>query len=206
MSESSTEQKQPEVQDAQKAEKQVPVEAVGKARADKRAAQAEAAAAKKELAEIKEQADPDGLLAAFNDAKAALQEQAKAEVAKELAPVRAEVAKWKAAVALGLNEPQAEAVMAVRDKYPGMPEQQALMIARAEKPDLFPMVSPPPFNPSVNGGIPTGGDSPYRSAPQQEDYMAKISEAKKAGDQPKATHYAEQEFFRRINKLRPQVR
>lgn len=204
MSESSTEIKQPETPEAPKAENKVPVEAVAKERAEKRAARAEADAAKQELAKLKEQTpDPDELLSAFNNAKQAIKAEAEAAVTQQLAPFKAEAAKWKSAAALGLNEPQADALMEVKAKYQGMPDAQALMIARTEKPDLFPRVAPPSFAQSAIGGIPPGGDSPFRSAGQQDDFMAKMQGAK---DQSEKTHWAEQEFMRRIQKLRPQNR
>lgn len=203
MSESSPE-KQPEA-DAPKADNKVPVEALAKERAEKRAARSEADEAKKELAKLKEQTpDPDVLLDAFNNAKQAIKAEAQAAVEQQLAPYKLEAAKWKAAVALGLSEQQADVVMAVRAKYPEMPDQQALAIARMDKPELFQKPSSPSFNPTVHGGFPAGGDSPFRTAPNVPNFRADMHKARKDGDQEGAHGFAEKAFIQQINMLRPQ--
>lgn len=177
--------------------KKVPIEAVAKERAEKRAARAEAAELRSEVEKLKAQLpnlDMDQLVQSLAEITTVT---AEAAVASALKPVQDEVSKWKTAAMHGLNEQQADAVASVRSKYPDMADAAAMAVARAEKPELFPAATP---ERRVYGGPVPRGDSPYRTNPEPEDFLAKMRDAKSTEER---THWAEREFFRRVNSRRP---
>jgi hypothetical protein len=181
-----TEAPKADAQDNKPNEKQVPVAAVAQLRAEKRAANERATEAEAKLASLP-QIDMDAL------AEAAAQ-LAREAVARELKPVQDEVQKWKSAVAMGLNEPQADLVASVRGRYPGMPEPQVLAIAQMEKPDLFPQK--PTWNRAIHGGLPVTGDSATRgNATQNLTELA--AKQRRDGDIEGARSTATQEFLNR---------
>lgn len=203
MSESSTEKPGTETQVEAQEDKKVPVAALAKERAEKRAARSEADALHQELTKLKDQnpqLDMTQVLQALNEISD-VRSQAAAQAAVK--PLQEQMEKWKMAAQLGLNESQADYLNGVRAKYPGMPETQAMLIARNEKPDLFP--SAPPSGqqaPRPLPGFAVSGDSPFRSMSDKPDFMSKIVESEKAGDKKAAQHWSEQEFFRRIGQRR----
>lgn len=195
MSESSPEVKQA-AQDAQPAEKkQVPVEAVAKERAEKRAARAEADALKEELSKVKQsqEIDVDALAKSLDEITTARVESA---VQLALKPFKDEADKWKSAAALGLNEAQADVLQAIKTQWPGMPDDRALALARIEKPDLFPVQQQARTFPN---GLPVTGDSLSRSSPDKEDYRAQMHAAK---DPALKQQLAEKAFYQIINNAR----
>lgn len=203
MSESSTEKPVGEAQAEQQEDKKVPVAAVAKERAEKRAARAEADALHQELTKLKEQnpqLDMQQVVQALNEISE-VRSQAAAQAAVK--PLQEQMEKWKMAAQLGLSEAQADFVNSVRAKFPAATETQALLLARTEKPDLFPQATP-----SVQQtnrplpGFAVTGDSPFRNVSDKPDFMSKIAEAEKAGDKKGAQHWAEQEFVRRITARR----
>jgi hypothetical protein len=181
--------------------KTVPVAAVAEARAEKRAAKAEADELRQKLAELEKQNPQLDIATMVKTMTELTLAQAKAAVEAELRPVQDEVTKWRTAAQYGLNEQQADAVAAVRAKYPGMDDKAALAVVQSEKPDLFPRPAASSER-RFNGVIPVGGDSMLREAPQSEDFMAKMRAAVANNDPAQATHWAEQEFFRRIGLAR----
>lgn len=180
--------------------KKVPVEAVAKERAEKRAARAEADKLKEELA--KRQESNFSMESLANLLAELVPQQVEAAVSASLRPLQDEVAKSKMAVALGLNEAQADAVNAVKSKYAGIPAEDALILARREKPDLFPQPKQNPWNPSVHTGMPVTGDSPLRGQPSTETYESRLAKAQSPAER---TQLAQAELFRRVMAARGKV-
>lgn len=199
--ESSTE-KQAEKADATKApaeneDKKVPLAALGESRAKTRAANERAEKLEQELAKAKEQQVPIDMDALMN----ALADEARRKVEAEVAPLRNEVNKYKMAANMGLNESQVDKVMGIRDKNPGLTEQQALILAKTEHPDVFPQAAPATWNRALHGAMPVGGASDARSNPQAEDLTAKMHEARKNKDFDAAQNLAEREAIRRFTNV-----
>jgi len=209
MSESSTEvkteEKAPEVKvpPQQGDTPKVPVIALQKEREQKRAAQDQLAKANEELKKVKEANPQFDMEALLNTLAQASAQHAKEAVAEALRPVEEERSRLRMAVELGLNPTQAGEVFATMNKYPGIPEKEALLLVRASKPDLFSETRPAPTAARLFGGAPVGGDSPMRSAPEKEDFLAKMYAAQaevksgKVEKQAEATHWAREEFLRR---------
>jgi hypothetical protein len=195
--ESSTEKKDTKTatdpQDGKGADdKTVPVAALADQRAKTRAAKSDLEAAQAELAKAREQQFPIDM----DSLVQTLAAETRKTVEAELAPLRQEATKYKMAATMGLNESQAEKVMELRSKNPGLSEQQALLLAKTEHPDVFPTPSQPPWSRAVHGGLPVSGDAPV--APQSEDYVAKMKQAREKDDWAGAQHFAEQEALRRF--------
>lgn len=164
----------------------VPVAAIAEERAKTRDAKAEAEAAKKELAKIKETGQID--LDLLNPVIERLAEEARKRTEEAIAPWKAKAEKAELQAKLGLNTAQVEAVMEVRSKNPTLNEQQAYLLARTEKTDLF------PASRSTSGGWPVTGTSDSRNAPSGDDFVAKMNAATTADEKK---HWAEQEILRR---------
>lgn len=192
MTDSSTEESGKVPQEGAESRK-VPVEAVAKERAEKRAARAEVTKLNEELENVRKTAtlDEDTL----NTITTQLAEEAKRAVAAELKPVQDEVSKWKMAATLGLSEPQADKVMELRMKNPGLSENQALVLAKAEHADLFPANAPRSWSPA-HGGLPVSGN-PERMG-SDPDFVAKMNDAANRGDRSAAQHFAKEEALRRF--------
>jgi hypothetical protein len=192
MTDSSTEEGGKASQEGAESRK-VPVEAVAKERAEKRAARAEVTKLNEELENVRKTAtiDEDTL----NSITMQLAEEAKKAVAAELKPMQDEVAKYKMAMTLGLSEPQADKVMELRMKNPGLSESQALVLAKAEHGDLFPANAPRSWSPA-HGGLPVSGN-PERMG-SEPDYVAKMNEAASRGDRHSAQKFAQEEALRRF--------
>jgi len=191
MTDSSTEEGGKATQEAES--RKVPVEAVAKERAEKRAARAEATKLSEELENVRKTATLDEETLSTITEK--LAEEAKRAVAAELKPVQDEVAKWKMAATLGLNEAQADKVMELRMKNPGLSENQALVLAKADHADLFPANTSRSWSPA-HGGLPVSGNPERMTG--EPDFVAKMNEAAGKGDRRSAQHYAEQEALRRF--------
>jgi len=173
------------------ADKTVPVAALADQRAKTRAAKSELEAAQAELAKAKEQQFPIDM----DSLVQTLAAETRKTVEAELAPLRAEANKYKMAAAYGLNEDQASKVMELRQKNPGLSDQQALTLARADHPDVFPQPSQPTWSRALHGGLPVSGTA--APAPQNEDFTAKMHAAREKQDWAGAQHFAEQEALRR---------
>lgn len=194
MTESSTVTKQEDKEAPKGDQKTVPVEAVGAARAQKRAAQEEADQAKTELAKIKSsQPDMDSVIAA-------LAAEAKKNLEQEVAPLKARLMKSELAMKMGLSEEQADKVMAVKTANPNLTEQQAVVLAKAEHADLF-APKQAGWTRGIHGGVPVGGASEARNPPQPVDNLAKMREAEAKGDKAGATHWATQEALDRYRAI-----
>lgn len=199
MSESSPEVETPEEPEAesaaepQKESRKVPVEALGKERAEKRAARERAERLEQELAELRKQIpnlDMDKLASALAEHT----EKVAASAAQaQVAPLQAEVSKWKTMAQKGLTEDQVAALQEFRRDNPNLTEDQALLLTRMSKPDLFP--GEPPFDPRVHGGAPVTGQSPYRAASDKPDYVKLSNEARANKDNRAMMEYAKQGFL-----------
>lgn len=196
MSDTSAE-KQPEPV-AAKGEVKVPIAAVAKERAEKREARDEAASLRQENENLKTASvlDADTLRLISES----LAKEARAAIEAELAPIRAEKAKYQMAVQMGLSEKQADKVMEIQSKNPNLTPQQALVLARAEAPAEFASPSQAAFNPSIHGGLPVGGNSPLRNSGQSEDYVALMNQARSEGKVAEARHWAEKEALDRFRR------
>jgi hypothetical protein len=199
MSESSAEKKPEgqEVPKAEAAEAKVPVSALAKERAEKRTARKEVEDLKQQLATKQDQQAPFDMDAFLGTLGQFVMEQSEAAAKSAVAPLQAEAEKFKTAVELGLNKDQAEAIAAVRDKFPGMTPEQAHVLARSEQPQLFPQ-SRTGAQPRLPTGLPPGGDSQVRNAPKQEDLVAKANELKAKGDRKGAMEVARQDLANRV--------
>ena len=181
----------PVVQDAPPVEeKKVPVAALAEERAQKRAARAEADAAKAELAQAKSTPNvPDDIIQA-------LVAEARKVVEAEVAPLKQRAERAELGVKMGLNEKQVNIVMDVKQKNPTLSVEQALLLARAEHQSEF--VPAQSWNRAVHGGLPVTGTSEARSASDANDYMAQMRAAEKSGDRAGANHFATQEALSRF--------
>jgi len=199
MSESSPEKKseaaEPVAPQKTSEDKTVPVAALAKERAEKRAAKAEA----DELRQERDgnQKDMQALIEAMGPYVADLVTKATEAAVK---PMKDEATKLKTAMALGLNEAQSTALDKLKSESPGLSDQRALTILKMEQPDLFPRRANP-----VTGIVPAG-ISEVRNQPQAEDFMAKMNEAKKNGDPALAQDYAKKELFRRFTVARMKLK
>jgi hypothetical protein len=174
--------------------KTVPVEAIGDARAKTRAANERANSAEAELAKAKAtELDPTD----YQSIVEALTAEARKQVEAEIAPYKAKAAKAEMAMQFGLSNEQADKVMEVKSQNPNLSEAQALLLAKAEHADLFKPQNRG-FDPRIHGGLPVGGFSESRTQPAPNDYMAKIEEARKAGNREGVRHYAEKEVLSRF--------
>lgn len=198
MAESSTEDGAPNPETKGDEQRKVPVEALAKERAEKRAARDEA----KKLTEELETVRKTATISAEDYAKLAeeLAEEARKAVEAELQPYRADVAKYKMAMQLGLNEPQADKLMEIKTKNPGLTDQQALLLARADHQDLFPANAPQSSFTRVHGGLPVSGNPESRMGNDQPNFVEKMKEARKVGDIAGAQHFAREEALNRFRK------
>lgn len=204
MSESSTEKAtEPVAPEAKQSEAKVPVAAVAKERAEKRAARAEADDLRQKLAEVQEQSQqnqsPIDMKALLDTLGQFVIEQSEAAAAKAIAPVKAEAEKFKTAAALGLNPAQADELARVKEKWQGMDDAKALVLARMEKPELFPAPARPSSGRGPVTGLPPGGDSMERTGPSQDDFVAKMNAATDPSEKQK---FATMELFRRFDAAR----
>lgn len=106
-----------------------------------------------------------------------------------IAPLKAKEALRDTAAALGLTVTQAQAVIDLRAKNPGLNDQQALWLLRQEKPDIFPRQRQEPI------ALPTSGPSPLRDANPEPDYATAIKDI--AGTEA-GIKLSEHELLRRI--------
>lgn len=115
-----------------------------------------------------------------------------------LKPEREKQALLQTAIDLGLNGDQATALAKLKAETPGLSDQRALSILRIESPDLFPQSRQAiPIT-----GITPSGTSPFRQQAPKEDFMAKMIEARKSGDNAAAQQFATMELFRRVDDAR----
>lgn len=209
MSESSTEKKaedQPVADqkvDQKDAKAEGLLKAVSAERKQTRAARDRADALEKQLAEAKEQnpqLDVDALMEAVSQTMDERMKGGMAEAIREaIAPMQRELDQRKAAMTLGLNEKQAEAVFELKAKVPGLTDQDALTLVRTNKPDLFPVTSRIQRSFTT---LPGGGDSSLREAPKVHDHMADSREARKKGDGDAMARSATEAFKAKLRDVR----
>lgn len=194
MTESSTVTTKSEDKGPDKGSKTVPVEALGEARAQKRAAQTETETVKAELAKVRDsQLTPEDL----DSITAALAAEAKQMVDKEIAPFKERAIKAEMALQLGLSAEQADKVMEIKSKNPTLNDQQAFLLARSEHSEMF-QPKRGGFDRAIHGSLPTSGFSDSRAQSQQVDYTAKMHEARASGDRHAAREFAEKEAVQRL--------
>jgi len=182
-------------------DKKVPLAALSEQRAKTRAANEQAEALQAELAKAQ---DGKVDLATLSPLVADLMLEARKAAEQEFEPLRQEVAKFKLANQLGLSEPQVDKVMAVKQKNPGLSDQEALLLARAAHADVFPQAQPA-WNRALHGGLPVSGASEVRTE-KTVDHTAKMNEAYKKGDLAEARQHAHQAFAERFYQIKPHLR
>lgn len=196
MTDSSTDKSQ-KAEPKDKPQPQVPVAAIGAARAEKREAEKSA-----EEANTKLQGQPD-----IDAVIAAVTAEAMRAVETRVAPLQERAAKAELALQLGLSPEQVDKVMEVKKANPTLNEQQALLLAKSEHAAIFP-TKPAGWNPALHGGLPISGASDARGQSQQIDNVKNMHEAAQRGDRAAATHWATQEalarFKAKFEKDRPQ--
>jgi len=192
MTDSSPENNQEPQEQATGDEQTVPVKAVAKERAEKRAAKAEAAGLKEQLEQMQSQEgfDMNALVQSLGEVVNA---SANSAVEEALRPEREKNARLQMALEMGLSTEQANAVGEVMSKYQGMSQEEALTLARSQHNDLFAQQAQG-FNPS-HAGAPVSGSSPTRSSGPQEDLMGKIRDATTREERQ---YWTMKEFQRRI--------
>lgn len=200
MTDSSTEKSESAEQPAG-TDKQVPIQAVAKERAEKRAARAEVQKLSEELEQARQAAgfDEETLTAMAQK----MAEEARRAVEAELKPFKDEATKWKMAAKFGLNENQVEKVQQVLMQNPTLNETQALTLARTEHADLFPTQKASSWSPAL-GGLPVSGN-PERMA-DKPNFVEKMNEAVRQGDRMAARQFAEQEALDRFRRVFMQSR
>lgn len=179
-------------------DKKVPIAAVAKERAEKRAAREEATELRGELEKAKSVSniDPE-FLQQLTDSIAS---EAKRALEERLGPIEKEREKYKVAATLGLNEQQADIVMGIRSANPNLSDQQALLLARSENREMFPVYSQPAMSRPAFGGVPVGGNSEARSMVQADDFLGQMKAAEAKGDRTAAQHFAKEECLSRFRK------
>jgi hypothetical protein len=197
MPDSSTEIKNDKSGSPGEGEAKVPVAAIGAERAKTRAAHEDNEKLRQENEKLKNgQIDAGELSKVVADMVLDVRKQ----LESEFAPLKAENAKYRMAVEMGLSGPQADKVIEIRGKLPGLTEAQALLLAREENRELFPQqAAPQAWNKAIHGGIPVTGLSQVRNEPQATDYTAKMIEAERAGKKGEAHEFARQAFFQRLH-------
>lgn len=187
----------PEVKEQPK----VPVAAIAEQRAKTRAAHSEVERLQEELAKAQSELQAQGTKvdpAAVSDVVGQMMVEARQKIEAEVrASMDAELSKHKFAAKLGLNEKQVENVTAMQAKYPGMPLDQAFVLARAGSPDLFPAAQKPTWNRAEHGGLPVTGASEARSE-QKVDFTAEMHKAAAAKDYAAAQQFAAKAFEERV--------
>jgi hypothetical protein len=183
-------------------DKKVPLAALSEQRAKTRAANEQAEALQAELEKANKGGQLD--LASLSPLVADLMLEARKAAEQEFEPLRQEVAKFKLANQLGLSEPQVDKVMAVKQKNPGLSDQEALLLARSANADLFPQAQPA-WNRALHGGLPVSGASEVRNE-KATDHTAKMNEAYKKGDIQEARLHAHQAFAERFYQIKPHLR
>lgn len=200
MTDSSTEKSESAEQPAG-TDKQVPIQAVAKERAEKRAARAEVQKLSEELEQARQAAgfDEETLTAMAQK----MAEEARRAVEAELKPFKDEATKWKMAAKFGLNESQVEKVQQVLMQNPTLNETQALTLARTEHADLFPTQKASSWSPAL-GGLPVSGN-PARMS-DKPNFVEKMNEAVRNGDRVAARQFAQEEALDRFRRVFMQSR
>jgi len=194
--------KEGQQESGQNQDQKVPVAALAKERAEKRAAREEADNARGELQRLKE-ANPDIDLNQLSKVVAELASQtANAAVEEFTAPLKKEVEHYKMATEFGLNKAQAEAVEAVRSEVSGLTPERAIALLKLEKPELFPSTGAArPADPSSLTAPGRTGNSPYATSAPTSNYERDVGEALSKGDRAAAQKIAQAEFVRRANSI-----
>lgn len=205
-----TESAEGQAPDAGTDKPKVPLAAITASREKARAAQGEVERLQRELEEAKAQLQQDANKvdpASLSPLVAQMLVEARQAAEAEMAPLRAELAqlgKFKMAAKLGLNEAQVDKVTALKQKHPGLDDAQALLLARAAHPDVFP--SQARFNPALHGALPTSGVSEARNDGMPVDHTRAMHEAAKQNKLLEAQQHAEAAFTERLRQVFPQAR
>lgn len=155
-----------------------------------------------ELGKLREQKTLD--ISSLSPIVAQMVLEARQSAEAEIAPIKAEMARYKVATQLGLNEAQADKVLEFKAKNPGLTEQQALLLARVEHQDVFPQPATPAWNRGLHGGLPVSGQSPARDE-RSQDHTALMHEAVAKKDWAGANEHATQAFVQRVMSSYPNV-
>jgi hypothetical protein len=164
---------------------EIPDEAIGAIRERYRKAESALAAKEAELADLKAKLEQKATPVKAEPAKEAGDLN---KVFERLAAIESEAARTRMRQQLGANDEQIKAILDVQSKFPGMDADKALILARAEKPDLF---KPPGFKPNRHGMLPPSGTSPTRSQPLSDKPYSERIEAAKDQDEREAMSQAE---------------
>ena len=190
----------------------VPLAAITASREKARAAQGEVERLQRELEEAKAQLQQDAATkvdpASLSPLVAQMLVEARQAAEAEMAPLRAELAqlgKFKMAAKLGLNEAQVDKVTALKQKHHGLDDAQALLLARAAHPDVFPSQAQR-YNPALHGALPVGGVSEARGDGMPVDHTRAMHEAAKQDKLYEAQQHAEAAFNERLRQVFPQMR
>ena len=137
----------------------------------------QAEAALTEMNQMK--AELDRLKATETDVEKMVQERVNATIGDRLGSLQQRADVGDIAMAHGLSQEQARAVLEVRAKYPGLDTDRALLLAKTiEKPELFPQSRMPP-----RVLPPSPGDSPNRTPTYgSEKYDRSLKEAQQIPD------------------------
>lgn len=174
----------------------VPVERLKEVVAEKNEVKAENKALQAELTKAKEQAPQIDFDALFKGIAETVSQQASAIIDQRLKPLTDEVAQRRAQASLGLNDEQYAAVDEYRRK--GLPDDEAMFLARAKKPDLF-GVRPMGFDPRTGGVLPPGGESPWRQEQKPIDWAKAMEEATTPAEIEHAAANSLHQKFQRAN-------
>lgn len=213
MTKSSTEAESKQVETAPavetKEQPKVPVAAIAEQRAKTRAAHSEVERLQEELAKAQTELQAQGTKvdpAAVSEIVAQMMLETRQKIEAEIrGAAEAEVQKFKFAAKMGLNEKQVDSVTAMQGKYQGMPIEQALVLARAANPDLFPAAQRPAWDRAMHGGLPVTGASEARSE-QKVDYTAEMHKAAANKDHVSAQQWAAKAFQERLYLSYPHMR
>lgn len=191
-----------------KEQPKVPVAAIAEQRAKTRAAQSEVERLQEELAKAQSELQAQGGKvdpSAVSDVVGQMMVEARQKIEAEVrASMDAELSKHKFAAKMGLSEKQVDSVTAIQSKYQGMPNDQALVLARAANPELFPAPAKPAWDRAVHGGLPVTGASEARSD-QRVDYTEEMHKAAAKEDWKGAQQFAAKAFEERLRLSYPHI-
>ena len=109
-----------------------------------------------------------------------------------------------AARAIGLTEAQVDKVTALKQKHPGLDDAQALLLARAAHPDVFPSQAQR-FNPALHGALPVSGISEARGDGTPIDHTKAMNEAAKQNKLLDAQQHATAHGLRPLGSIERRV-
>ena len=119
------------------------------------------------------------------------------EVARATGPLTERLATTDFAYKNGVTMDQAAYAREIQKKYQGMPDDRAIVMARMDKPDLFPRIG---FDPRLHGTTPVSGiPAPMRTpeASRPKTYEQELAEVEAKGSTEAASRHEREQIARK---------